>query len=78
MKKTKKKMGKVTRLDASTILWEAQPNKKSSNKKPIAKYVGDAEVMGFKKIINKGDLVPEMSIDEARLRKDFIVINKED
>ena len=48
--------------------------------KYVAKYVGDAEVMGFKKIINKGDLVPGMPIDEARVRKDFIVVNvnKED
>ena len=47
-------------------------------KKPIAKYIGDAEVYfpQFKKIINKGDLVPEMSIDEARVRKDFIVVNE--
>jgi len=47
---------------------------------PIAMYVGDAEIIGFKKIINKGDLVPEMPVDEARLRKDFIVVNvnKED
>ena len=65
--------------------------KKKKNSRPIikpiikyiayvAKYVGDAEVMGFKKIINKGDLVPEMPIDEARVRKDFIVVNvnKED
>ena len=44
--------------------------------KYVAKYVGDAEVMGFKKIINKGDLVLEMSIEEARVRKDFIVVNK--
>ena len=44
----------------------------------VAMYVGDAEIIGFKKIINKGDLVPEMPIDEALQRKDFIVISKED
>ena len=48
--------------------------------KPIAKYIGDAEVYfpQFKKIINRGDLLPEMPINEARARSDFIVINEEE
>ena len=54
--------------------------KKSTKKvlKPIAKYVGDAEVYFplFKKIVNKGDLVPEISIEEAKRRCDFIVVNE--
>lgn len=49
-------------------------------KKPIAKYIGDAEVIfrKFKKIVNKGDLMPEISIKEARTRSDFIVINEKE
>ena len=49
-------------------------------KKPIAQYIGGVEVMitQFKKIINKGDLVPEFPIEEARARRDFIVINEEE
>jgi len=45
---------------------------------PIAKYIGDAEVYfpQFKKIINKGDLMPEISIREAKARRDFIVLNE--
>jgi len=48
--------------------------------KPIAKYIGDMEVYipAFKKIVNKGDLVPEMPINEASVRKDFIVIYEEE
>jgi len=48
--------------------------------KPVAKYIGDMEIYipDFKKIVNKGDLVPEMPITEARARRDFIVINEED
>ena len=64
MRKTKKKSKPITKSNIESIA------------KYVAKYVGDAEVMGFKKIINKGDLVPEMSIDEARKRKDFIVVNE--
>jgi len=43
----------------------------------VPKYIGDSEVYfpDYKKIINKGDLLPEMSIKEAQARKDFIVIN---
>ena len=46
--------------------------------KPIAKYIGDAEVYfpRFKKIVNKGDLVAEISIEEAKRRRDFIVVNE--
>jgi len=46
----------------------------------IIRYIGDAEIYfpKFKIIINKGDLVPEMPIDEARARKDFIVEERED
>ena len=46
--------------------------------KPIAKYIGDVEVYfpQFNKIINKGDLLAEMPLDEARLRGDFIVVNE--
>ena len=45
---------------------------------PIAQYIGDAEVYfpQFKKIINKGDLMPEISIREAKARRDFIVLNE--
>lgn len=47
---------------------------------PIARYIGNTEIYipNFKKIVNKGDLVPEMSIEEARQRPDFIVINEEE
>lgn len=47
-------------------------------KKPIAKYIGDAEIYfpKFKKIINKDDLMPEISIKEAKVRSDFIVVNE--
>ena len=49
-------------------------------KKPIAKYIGDVEVIisQFKKIINKGDLVPEFPIKEAKARRDFVVINEKE
>lgn len=54
------------------------PVKKS--KTLVAKYIGDTEKYfpAFKKIVNKGDFVAEMSIDEAKTRSDFIVIYKED
>ncbi|MGD9276359.1 MAG: hypothetical protein PVJ67_04250 [Candidatus Pacearchaeota archaeon] len=41
----------------------------------IIRYIGDVEIYipDFKRIINKGDLVPEMSEKEAHARKDFIV-----
>lgn len=47
-------------------------------KKPIAKYIGDAEILfsQFKKIVNKGDLVPEVPLKEARARSDFIIENE--
>lgn len=46
----------------------------------IAQYIGDTEKYfpSFKKIVNKGDLLAEMSIEEAKTRSDFIVVNKED
>jgi hypothetical protein len=46
----------------------------------IPMYVGDTEKYfpAFKKIVNKGDLVAEMPLDEAKARRDFIVINKEE
>ena len=42
---------------------------------PIAIYVGETEVYfpDFNKIINKGDVVLEMPLKEARARRDFIV-----
>lgn len=47
-------------------------------KKPIAKYIGDVEILipQFKKIINKGDTVPGFPIEEAKARRDFIVVNE--
>lgn len=43
----------------------------------IAKYIGEERYFpSFKKIVNKGDLVPEMPLNEAKARRDFIVINK--
>lgn len=52
---------------------------KKIKKIPIAKYIGDTEKYfpAFKKIVNKGDLVAEMPLEEAEARRDFIVINKE-
>ena len=46
--------------------------------KPIAKYIGSVEIYfpQFKKIVNKGDLVIEMPLDEAMARKDFVVANE--
>jgi hypothetical protein len=48
--------------------------------KPVAKYVGYSEVLfpKFNKIVKRGDLLPELSLDEAEARSDFIVINKEE
>ena len=48
--------------------------------KPVAKYVGYQEVLfpKFNKIVKRGDLLPELSLDEAEARSDFIVINKEE
>ncbi len=51
---------------------------KESVKVKIAKYIGSKEIYfpSFKKIVNRGDLVPEMPLDEAKGRRDFIVIDK--
>lgn len=47
-------------------------------KQGIAMYVGQIEKYfpSFKKIVNRGDLVPEMPLEEAKARRDFIVIYK--
>jgi len=62
-KVTKKKINKIVSKPISKL---------------IAKYIGDAEVYfpRFKKIVNKGDLIPEISIEEAKKRRDFIVVNE--
>ena len=46
--------------------------------KPVAQYIGNVEIYipQFKKIVNKGDLVPEFPIAEARARRDFVVLNE--
>lgn len=49
--------------------------------KPVAQYIGNGEkyVPNFKqKLINKGDILPEMPITEAKSRRDFKVIYKEE
>lgn len=68
----KKNIKKLEKLD--------KPIPIKTTKKPIAKYIGDTEVYfpHFNKIINKGDLVPEMPIEEAMARRDFTIINKEE
>jgi len=45
---------------------------------PVPIYIRDIEVMfpDFKRIVNKGDSVPEMSLNEARARRDFIIKNE--
>ena len=47
-------------------------------KVPTPIYIGDTEVMisQFERIVNKGDPVPEMSLEEARARRDFIIKNE--
>ncbi len=55
--------------------------KKKEKSEPIkgtAMYVGQIEKYfpSFKKIVNKGDLVPEMPLDEAKTRRDFIIVYK--
>lgn len=64
---------KIKKLDKPTPI-------KIVKTKPIAKYIGDTEVYfpHFNKIVNKGDLVPEMPIKEAMARRDFTIINKEE
>jgi hypothetical protein len=54
--------------------------KKTKRTVPVPMYVGDTEKYfpAFKKIVNKGDLVVEMPLNEAKARRDFIVINKEE
>lgn len=42
----------------------------------VAKYIGDYQVSLNGKKINKGDIVPEISVDEAKTRADFEVIEK--
>jgi len=46
--------------------------------KPVAQYIGNVEIYipQFKKIVNKGDLVPEFPLKEAKARRDFVVINE--
>ncbi len=48
--------------------------------KLVAKYIGSIEIYfpKFKKIVNKGDLVVELPIEEAKARPDFIVIERKD
>lgn len=48
--------------------------------KEVAKYIGDIELYfpQFRKIVNKGDLLPELPLWEAIERRDFIVIESED
>jgi len=59
---------------------KATPKKVRKITRPVAKYIGDSEVYfpSFKKIVNKGDLVEEMPLDEAAKRSDFIVIEREE
>ena len=47
---------------------------------PVPVYIGDTEKYfpAFKKIVNKGDAVAEMPIEEAKARRDFIVKYKEE
>ncbi len=50
---------------------------KVKDEKLIAKYIGEVEIYfpQFKdKIVNTGDLVPELPIEEAKNRSDFTVI----
>lgn len=42
----------------------------------VAKYIGDYQVSLNGKKINKGDIVPEVSVHEANARADFEVIEK--
>jgi hypothetical protein len=48
--------------------------------KQVAKYIGGKEIYipDFKKIVNKGDLVPEMSLEEAKTRRDFTIVNEKE
>ena len=59
-------------------LAKVKPKKGSRKiKVPTPKYVGTSELYfpQFKKIVNKGDLLPELPLWEARERDDFIVLN---
>ena len=54
--------------------------KKDKPFKNVAQYIGQPEVYfpGFNKIINHGDLLPELSLKEAESRSDFIVVLRKD
>ena len=70
MAKTKKQIKKLFK-----------PSTEKVKLKKVAKYIGNKEIYipHFKKLVSKNDLVPEMSIEEAYLRRDFIIVyEKED
>ncbi|MDD5013725.1 MAG: hypothetical protein PHW73_01310 [Atribacterota bacterium] len=48
--------------------------------KRVAKYIGNKEIYipNFKKIVKKNDLVLEMSLEEAKTRRDFTIVNKKE
>lgn len=47
--------------------------------KEIPVYIGDVEVYfpAFNKIVKKGDKLPELSVEQAKIRNDFKIIKEE-
>lgn len=48
-------------------------------KKEIPRYTGEVELYfpEFKKIVKKGDLLPELPIEEAERRSDFEIVKSD-
>jgi hypothetical protein len=53
---------------------------KKKNLKPTPKYIGGPLELYFpdyeQQLVRIGDLVPEMPIEEARARNDFVIVNE--